>query len=95
MSVSRAPVQPVQKAKHTAFPGIRAPEAPGPADMDPAMVQMIHDTVEAIMKMEPVIAHLAQFSISHTEMSAEEFNTFVQETITTWEPLIKAAKVNG
>ena len=67
----------------------------GPASMDPAMVQTIHDTVETIMKMEQVIAQLAQFSISHTEMSAEEFNTFVQETITTWEPLIKAAKVNG
>ncbi|MGJ8596905.1 tripartite tricarboxylate transporter substrate-binding protein [Sulfitobacter sp.] len=67
----------------------------GPASMDPAMVQTTHDTVEAIMKMEQVIAQLAQFSISHTEISAEEFNTFVQETITTWEPLIKAAKVNG
>ena len=90
-----APVQPVQKVRHTTCPGIRAPEAPAPAGMDPAKVQAIHHAVEAVMMMEPVIAQLAQFSFSHTEMSAEEFNTFVQKTITTWEPLIKAAKVNG
>ena len=67
----------------------------GPSGMDPEMVQTIHDTVEAIMKMEPVIEQLAQFGISHTEMTSEEFNTFVQDTITTWEPLIEAANVNG
>lgn len=67
----------------------------GPAGMDPEMVQTIHDTVAVIMQMEPVIEQLAQFGIAHTEMSSEEFDTFVQETITTWEPLIKAANVNG
>lgn len=67
----------------------------GPAGMDPAMVQTIHDTVEAIMQLEPVIAQLAQFGIAHKQMTTDEFTGFVQGTITTWEPLIKAAKVNG
>jgi tripartite-type tricarboxylate transporter receptor subunit TctC len=67
----------------------------GPAGMDPEMVQTIHDTVAAIMKMEPVIEQLAQFGIATTEMTSEEFTDFVEGTITTWEPLIKAANVNG
>lgn len=67
----------------------------GPAGMDPAMVQTIHDTVEEIMTLEPVIEQLAQFGISHTGMSSEDFTSFVEDTITTWEPLIRAANVNG
>jgi tripartite-type tricarboxylate transporter receptor subunit TctC len=67
----------------------------GPAGMDPAMVQTIHDTVEAIMDMQPVIDQLAQWGISHTEMTTGEFTTFVGGTIETWAPLIKAANVNG
>lgn len=67
----------------------------GPAGMDPAMVQTIHDTVEEIMTLEPVIEQLAQFGISHTDMSSEAFTSFVKDTITTWEPLIRAANVNG
>ncbi len=67
----------------------------GPAGMDPEMVQTIHDTIEAIMQMEPVIEQLAKFGIAHTEMSSEEFTSFVDGTITTWAPLIKAANVNG
>lgn len=67
----------------------------GPAGMDPAMVQTINDTVAEIMQLEPVIEQLAQFGIAHTKMTAEEFSTFVEETITTWGPLIKAANVNG
>lgn len=67
----------------------------GPAGMEPEMVQTINDTVEAIMQMEPVIEQLAQFGVAHTAMTPEEFADFVEETITTWEPLIKAANVNG
>lgn len=67
----------------------------GPAGMDPAMVAKINDTVEAIMAMDPVIEQLAKFGISHKAMSPEDFTAFVKDTITTWEPLIKAAKVNG
>ena len=67
----------------------------GPAGMDPAMVATIHDTVEAIMMMPPVIEQLAKFGISHSEVTSDEVTTFVGGTITTWEPLIKAAKVNG
>jgi len=67
----------------------------GPAGMDPAMVETIHDTVEEIMKLEPVIEQLAKFGISHSEMDSDAFTAFVKDTITTWEPLIRAAKVNG
>ncbi|MDB2408147.1 tripartite tricarboxylate transporter substrate binding protein, partial [Jannaschia sp.] len=59
----------------------------GPAGMDPEMVQTIHDTVEAIMQMDSVIEQLAQFGVEHTEMSTEDFTTFVEGTISTWEPL--------
>lgn len=67
----------------------------GPAGMDPAMVQTINDSVAAIMQLDAVIEQLAQFGISHTPMSPDAFTTFVKGTISTWEPLIKAANVNG
>ena len=67
----------------------------GPAGMDPEMVKTINETVAAIMQLAPVVERLAQFGVEHTPMSAEEFTTFVEGTITTWEPLIKAANVNG
>ena len=67
----------------------------GPAGMEPEMVATIHDTIEAIMKMDPVIEQLAQFGIVHEEMPPEAYGTFVEETITTWKPLIEAANVNG
>lgn len=67
----------------------------GPAGMDPAMVQTINDTIAAIMAMDPVIAQLAKFGIAHTPMQSDAFTTFVEGTISTWAPLIKAAKVNG
>ena len=71
------------------------PGLSGPAGMDPAMVETIHDTVEAIMDMEPVVEQLAQWGSSHTEMTTPEFTSFVGGTIDTWKPLIEAAKVNG
>ena len=67
----------------------------GPAGMDPAMVETINDTVAEIMQLEAVVERLAQFGVEHTPMTAEQFTGFVEGTITTWEPLIKAAKVNG
>ncbi|WP_425090858.1 Bug family tripartite tricarboxylate transporter substrate binding protein [Tropicimonas sp. S265A] len=67
----------------------------GPAGMDPAMVATINDTVAEIMQLEAVVAQLAQFGIAHTPMESDAFTTFVGGTISTWEPLIKAAKVNG
>lgn len=67
----------------------------GPAGMDPAMIETIHDTIEEIMQMEPVIEKLATFGIAHTAMSSEEFDAFVEGTISTWAPLIEAANVNG
>jgi tripartite-type tricarboxylate transporter receptor subunit TctC len=66
-----------------------------PAGMDPEMVKTINDTIGAIMQMEPVIEQLAKFGIAHTPMTSEEFTAFVEGTITTWAPLIRAAKVNG
>ena len=59
------------------------------------MAKTINDTVAAIMQLEPVIERLAQFGVEHPPMSPEEFTSFVGGTISTWEPLIKAAKVNG
>lgn len=67
----------------------------GPAGMDPEMVKTINETVTAIMKLDSVVEQLAQFGIAHTTMSAEDFTAFVEGTIKTWEPLIRAAKVNG
>jgi tripartite-type tricarboxylate transporter receptor subunit TctC len=67
----------------------------GPAGMDPAMVETIHDTIEEIMGMQPVIDQLAQWGISHTVMTSDEFTGFVGTTIEVWRPLIEAANVNG
>ncbi|MGB3406073.1 MAG: tripartite tricarboxylate transporter substrate binding protein [Jannaschia sp.] len=67
----------------------------GPAGMDPAMVATIHDSVEYIMALPPVIEQMDQWGISHTAMTTEEFSAFVANTITVWRPLIEAANVNG
>lgn len=67
----------------------------GPAGMDPATVETIHDSVEAIMALQPVIDQLAQWGITHTEMTPDEFTAFVAGTIDTWAPLIRAANANG
>ena len=67
----------------------------GPAGMDPAMVTTIHDTIEEIMGLQPVIDQLAQWGISHTVMTSDEFTGFVGTTIEVWRPLIEATNVNG
>ncbi|WP_138469326.1 tripartite tricarboxylate transporter substrate binding protein [Poseidonocella sp. HB161398] len=67
----------------------------GPAGIDPEMAATIHDTVEAVMAMQPVVDQLAEWGITHTAMSSEDFTAFVGGTIETWAPLIAAAKVNG
>ncbi|QOL82473.1 Bug family tripartite tricarboxylate transporter substrate binding protein [Pseudooceanicola spongiae] len=67
----------------------------GPAGMDPAMVQTIHDSVEQIMAIPAVIEQMDQWGIAHTAMTTEDFSSFVANTITVWRPLIEAANVNG
>lgn len=67
----------------------------GPAGMDPAMVETINDTVAEIMQMPAVIEQLDTFGVAHTPMESDAFTGFVEGAITTWEPLIKAANVNG
>lgn len=67
----------------------------GPAGMDPEMVATIHETVEYIMALPAVIEQMDAWGISHTEMSTEDFNAFVANTIEVWRPLIIAANVNG
>ncbi|SFI28033.1 Bug family tripartite tricarboxylate transporter substrate binding protein [Jannaschia pohangensis] len=67
----------------------------GPAGMDADMVATIHETVEYIMALPPVIEQMDTWGISHTEMSTEDFNAFVANTIEVWRPLIIAANVNG
>ncbi|MGO4910017.1 Bug family tripartite tricarboxylate transporter substrate binding protein [Pseudorhodobacter sp. W20_MBD10_FR17] len=67
----------------------------GPAGMDSEMAQTIHDSVEQIMAMPAVIEQMDQWGIAHTEMSSEGFTAFVANTISVWQPLIEAAKVNG
>lgn len=67
----------------------------GPAGMDPEMVQTIHDSVEAILQLQPVVDQLAQWGITHSAMTPDAFTDFVGGTIETWAPLIRAANVNG
>ncbi len=67
----------------------------GPAGMDPAMVETINDTVAEIMQMPAVVEQLDTFGVAHTPMESDAFTGFVEGAITTWEPLIKAANVNG
>lgn len=67
----------------------------GPAGMDPAMVETINDTVAEIMQMPSVVEQLDTFGVAHTPMESDAFTGFVEGAITTWEPLIKAANVNG
>jgi len=67
----------------------------GPAGMDTAMVETINDTVAEIMQMPAVIEQLDAFGVAHTPMESDAFTGFVEGAITTWEPLIKAANVNG
>ena len=66
----------------------------GPAGMDPAMVETIHDTVLAIFASEAAEARLTELGITHTPMSTEAYTALVAELIDVWAPLIEAAGIN-
>ena len=65
----------------------------GPAGIDPAMVETIHDTVLAVMALPEVQARLTELGITHTPMSSEDYTAFVANSIEVWSPLIKAAGI--
>jgi tripartite-type tricarboxylate transporter receptor subunit TctC len=67
----------------------------GPAGMDSAIVETIHDTVEHIMAIPAVQDQIAEWGITHAEMTTAEYTAFVANTMEIWRPLIEAASVNG
>jgi tripartite-type tricarboxylate transporter receptor subunit TctC len=66
----------------------------GPAGMDPAIVETIHDTVHAIFASEAAQERLVELGITHTPMSTEAYTELVAELIVVWAPLIEAAGIN-
>lgn len=65
----------------------------GPAGMDPAMVQTIHDTVLAVFANPEVQVRLTELGITHRAISSEDYASFVADQITRWAPLIEAAGI--
>lgn len=65
----------------------------GPAGIDPAMVETIHDTVLAVFASPDVQARLKELGITHTAMSTEDYTDFVANSIEVWAPLIEGAGI--
>ena len=65
----------------------------GPAGMDPAMVEKIHDTALAVFANPDVQARLKELGITHTPMSSADYTAFVARSIDVWAPLIEAAGI--
>lgn len=65
----------------------------GPAGVDPAMTQKIHDTVLAVFANPEVQQRLTELGITHRAMSSEEYTALVAELIDVWAPLIIAAGI--
>ncbi len=65
----------------------------GPAGIDPAMTQTIHDTVLAVFANPEVQQRLTELGITHRAMSTEEYTALVAELIDVWAPLIIAAGI--
>jgi tripartite-type tricarboxylate transporter receptor subunit TctC len=65
----------------------------GPAGMDPAMVQTIHDTVLAVFANPEVQGRLTELGITHRAISTEDYTAFVADQIGRWAPLIEAAGI--
>lgn len=65
----------------------------GPAGMDPATVQTIHDTVLAVFANPEVQTKLTDLGITHRAMSSDEYHAFVAKQIEVWAPLIIAAGI--
>ena len=65
----------------------------GPAGMDPATVEKIHDTVLAVFANPDVQERLTELGITHRAISTEEYTAFVTKQIDVWAPLIIAAGI--
>lgn len=65
----------------------------GPAGIDPAIVEKIHDTVLAVFASPDVQARLKELGITHTAMSTEDYTAFVANSIEVWAPLIESAGI--
>jgi tripartite-type tricarboxylate transporter receptor subunit TctC len=65
----------------------------GPAGIDPATVEKIHDTVLAVFASPDVQTRLKELGITHTAMSTEDYTAFVANSIEVWAPLIESAGI--
>ena len=65
----------------------------GPAGIDPATVETIHDTVLAVFASPDVQKRLKELGITHTAMSTEDYTAFVANSIEVWAPLIESAGI--
>lgn len=63
----------------------------GPAGMDPAMVDTIHDAFLAAVAKPEVQARLYDWGIVSQTMTSAEYTGFVQDQVAVWAPLIIAA----
>ncbi len=65
----------------------------GPAGIDPAMAQKIHDTVLAVFASDAVKPRLVELGITHAPMSSDEYTALVAKMIDVWAPLIRSAGI--
>lgn len=65
----------------------------GPAGIDPATAETIHDTVLAVFASPDVQERLKELGITHAAMSTEDYTAFVANSIEVWAPLIESAGI--
>lgn len=65
----------------------------GPAGIEPATAEKIHETVLAVFANADVQARLKELGITHTAMSSEDYTDFVANSIEVWAPLIESAGI--
>ena len=65
----------------------------GPADMDPALVDQINETVLAVFASPDVQARLTELGITHRAMDSAGYTDFVTSQIEVWAPLIIATGI--
>lgn len=65
----------------------------GPAGIDPATAETIHDTVLAVFASPDIQERLKELGITHAAMSTEDYTAFVANSIEVWAPLIESAGI--
>jgi len=65
----------------------------GPAQMPPAVVKQLNDTLNATIAAADMKEKLAAEAVDPTPMSPEQFGQYIQAEVTRWTALAKERKI--